>query len=132
MPERDDLLKAYSGKILGVRLYKSDKQELLVDDFMVIDVLDEFLAEVSASECDITPAGKSFLERYFGLERVAQMMAQRKAEFSREMGERSVDDIRRWLADLRPMEVATFIEEARGNLKEGATLRSDLLPPEEV
>jgi hypothetical protein len=57
----------HAKKILGVRSYRSDKNEFSAFDFADIDVLESFLEEVWTGESDITPAGRAFLEKHYGL-----------------------------------------------------------------
>jgi hypothetical protein len=175
----------HAKKILGVRNYRSDKKEFSVFDFADIDVLESFLEEVSTGESDITPAGKSFLEKHYGLNNLSELLHRRgvahrfvhkgdsPAEREKEsnLGWRgritfrdslprrefrfttaslrsrifhvlgpcdalgrfflTLAGIEQWLKNLEPMGTRAFIEEARGNIKPGAKLRADLLPPGE-
>ena len=57
------IIAAFQSKILGVRNYKSDKDEFVFADFIDMRVLADFLTEVFTTESDITPAGKVFLDR---------------------------------------------------------------------
>jgi len=129
-PEREAILKAFAAKILGVRNYKSEKKQFDVADFVQNDTLDLFLNEVLTGESDITPAGKTFIERYYGFARLAIDLAERATliEFAKRAGS---DELYGWLKNIQPMETILFIEQARGRIGPGATLNADLLPPED-
>jgi hypothetical protein len=130
-PNREAILKAFAIKILGVRNYKAEKKEFYVRDLTQNETLDLFLNEVLTGESDITPAGKSFIERYYGFARLATDLAERATLrwFSRERA--TSDKLYTWLKNLEPMKTISFIEQARGRLSAGATLKPDLLPPED-
>jgi hypothetical protein len=121
----------HAEKILGVRNYRSDKNEFSVFDFADIDVLESFLEEVSTGESDITPAGKSFLEKHYGLNNLSELLHRRGIAHRFVYKGDSPAGIEEWLKNLEPMGTRAFIEEARGNIKPGAKLRADLLPPGE-
>ena len=133
-----EIAAAFQNKILGVRLYKSDKKEFVVADFVDIDVLKVFLTEVSTGESDITPAGKMFLDKCYGFEDLAVEIAlDGGCALVRELSTQkeilaTQEEILEWLKSLEPMQTITFIEEARGNIKPGARLRADLLPPDDA
>jgi hypothetical protein len=122
------VLIRYAGKILGVRLYRAAQQEFFAIDFATLDKLEPFIDELLTSESDITPAGKSFLTRFWGLERLVGLLAERRK--LREHDAEDVEWLLDWLSNIEPLAVLTFIEEGRGTIKLGATLRDDLLPPE--
>jgi hypothetical protein len=67
----------YATKVLGIRAEKGDRKEFKLQDFRNVDTLETFLAEVSAGESVITPAGKSFLEAYFGMRTLAELLHKR-------------------------------------------------------
>ena len=121
----------HARKILGVRNYRSDKKEFSVFDFAEIDVLESFLEEVWTGESDITPAGKSFLEKHYGLNNLSELLHSRRSARRFLYKGDSPARIEEWLKNLEPMGTMAFIEEARGNIKPGAKLRADLLPPGE-
>jgi hypothetical protein len=123
---KPELVAAFRGKILGICNYPSDKGEFSVDDFLDLKVLEGFLQEVSTGESDITPAGKAFLERYFGF---AELASELSDAFLTNVGVRG-SELPTWLESLVPMEIMRFVEEARGNIKAGSRLREDLLPPD--
>lgn len=129
--DKENFIESYSNKILGVRNYKSEKKEFYTDDLINIEVLEDFLEEVFNSESDITPAGKSFLEKYYGFDKLTENIIER-GRFSFSSESATFDEIYVWLKELHPMETMTFIEESRGNIKDVATLRPDLLPPENL
>lgn len=129
-PNREAILKAFATKILGVRNYKAEKKEFYVGDFTQSDTLDLFLNEVLTGESDITPAGKAFVERYYGFAKLAMDLAERATLI--EFAERTTsDELHTWLKNLQPMETISFIEQARGRISARATLNADLLPPED-
>ncbi len=130
MSNRKELKACYDSKILGIRNYKSDKKEFNTDDFLDFDTLVDFLWEVDASESDITPAGKSFIENYFGFDELAKELASKGYNLPPEYTETNQQTITTWLKSLDPMRTIAFIEEARGNIQHGAQFREDLLPPE--
>jgi hypothetical protein len=131
MMDKPRLAAAFEGKVLGVRNYRSEKHEFLVTDFLDLRTLQLFLTEVSTGESDITPAGKTFLDRYYGFEAVAFEFSS-KGDFALGSEASTFEEILEWLKALQPMHTVTFIEEARGNLKPGASLRQDFLPPEDI
>jgi hypothetical protein len=130
-PNREVILKAFATKILGVRNYKAEKKNFYVGDLIQNETLDRFLNEVRTGESDITPAGKAFIERYYGYEKLAMDLAERATlrEFGRERA--TSDELHTWLKALEPMKTVSFIEQARGRISAGATLKPDLLPPED-
>jgi hypothetical protein len=129
-PNREAILKAFAIKILGVRNYKAEKRKFDVGDLTQNDTLDLFLNEVLTGESDITPAGKAFIERYYGFEKLATDLAERATlMFGRERA--SSDELYAWLKNLQPMKTISFVEQARGRISAGAILNADLLPPED-
>lgn len=128
--DREKLLESYKPKILAIRNYKSDKDEFFVDDFINLDSLEEILMEVDTGESDLTPAGKKFLEDYYGFEELASLLSVRKKYQSMFRNPMSKEEIKSRLENWVPMEIATFIQQAQGNLSESVKLRDDLLPPE--
>jgi hypothetical protein len=119
---KTDLITQYGGKILAIRNYKHPKREFFIDDFEDITKLDEVLGEIFVCESDITPAGKSFLNDYYGFEALAETL-------SMTGGLDNVLDpakIRIMLEELVPMEISRFIGEARGDLRGDERLREDL------
>lgn len=122
---KTEVVAAFHRKILGIQNYSSVK--FIVDDFMSLDVLEHFLKEVVTGESDITPAGKAFIEQYYGFTELASRLT---SEFRIDSGLSTTGEVRAWLEKLVPMESMRFVEEARGNIKAGATLRNDLLPPD--
>jgi hypothetical protein len=128
-PEKDTLLEAYASKILGIRNYRSAKQEFFVADFLNVEVLEPFLQEVLDCESDMTPAGKSFIEKYYGFENLAERLALRGV-FAPTEGPSPSQEICEWLRDLEPMATIRFIEEGRGRIRPNASVRDDLLPPD--
>lgn len=126
----EQIIQANRPKILAVRNYKSDKEKFVVDDFLVLENLENILVEVANGESDITPAGKSFLEKYYGFENLANILLTRGK--LPEYTEFSADKLRSWLENLEPMETITFIEESRGNIVKGQPLKEDLLPPKDI
>ena len=129
--DKQDIAAAFESKILGIRNYKSDKKEFVVSDLLDTDVLRDFLDEVSTGESDITPAGKVFLNKYFGFKELASRISC-NGNFALREHPATAEEISKWLEELKPMETMTFIEEARGNIQPGAAVRSDLLPPDNI
>lgn len=125
------LLGAYAHKILGIRNYKSMKKEFFVNDFLELQKLEDFLEEVSTGESDITPAGKLFLEKYYGLEKLSTSLV-RRGKFTLYSRPSTFEEFHVWLEELQPMATISFIEKAKGNFRNVATLRSDLLPPDNI
>jgi|SRR6185436_6660303 len=122
-------LAAFAGKILGVRNYRQAKSVFTVSDFADRATLADFLEEVRTCESDITPAGKSFLERYYGFEQAAAVISEgRPAADPLSIQAKAVQ----WLIELEPMATSRFIGEASGKIQPGAALRPELLPPEEI
>jgi hypothetical protein len=109
----------HAKKILGVRNYRSDKKEFCVFDFADIDVLESFLEEVSTGESDITPAGKWFLEKHYGLSNLSELLHKRGIAHRFVYHGDSAAGIEQWLRNLEPMETMAFIEET------GATLNRE-------
>ncbi len=124
---KPELSAAFRGKILGIRNYPSAKCEFSVDDFLDFKVLEDFLQEVSTGESDVTPAGKAFLERFYGFAELASRLSN---TFRKDAGLSTAEEVQAWLESLVPMEIIRFIEGARGNVKAGSRLREDLLPPD--
>lgn len=123
---------AFEKKILGIRNYAHEKGEFFVPDFLNVEELDYFLGEVTTGESDISPAGKVFLEKYYGLEQLAKRLFEKKGMFHGEGYFKSEAEMVSWFKEVVPMEAMTFIETARGNIEEGDTLREDLLPPKNI
>lgn len=127
--EKQKLIGTYKPKILGIRNYKHSKKEFFMEDFLNLKSLDGFLEEVGTGECDITPAGKAFLEKYYGLGELANLLANEiPTEDNRA---KYKEDITRVLKYLEPMQTMSFVEQARGNISKDFTFREDLLPPKE-
>ena len=117
-------------KILGVRNYKSDKNEFYTYDFLRFDVLHDFLWEVDTGESDITPAGLSFIEKYFGFEELVKSFVAKGDRLPPDSDDHSEPSQLAWLKSLEPMQTITFIEQARGNIQQGASLNKRLMPPD--
>jgi hypothetical protein len=128
---KKEVATAFEGKILGIRNYKSDQQVFMVHDFQDIRMLRNILDEIFTGESDITPAGKVFLEKYHGFKELSDKISS-DGEFALEGHQATSEEILRWLEELIPMEIISFIEEARGNIQPGTALRSDLLPPDKI
>jgi hypothetical protein len=124
---KPELSAAFRVKILGIRNYPSNKGEFSVDDFLDLKILEDFLQEVLAGESDITPAGKAFLERYYGFAELASRLSN---TFREDAGLSTAEEVQTTLEGLVPMETMRFVEEARSNIKAGVRLREDLLPPD--
>jgi hypothetical protein len=125
------VVAAFGSKILGVRNYKSEKKEFLVGDFCEPAILKKFLLEVSTGESDMTPAGKAFLDKYYGFEALALEIA-KPGDFALDRRPSTSKEILEWLYGIEPMRTISFIEEARGNIKPETRLRADLLPPDDL
>lgn len=126
-----EITEAYKSKILAIRNYKSDKKEFLVDDFTDIGVLEKILEEIDTGESDITPAGKSFLEEYFGFDKLASILLERKI-FLTSPNPSSLRGLVSWFETLEPMNTITFIEKSKDNISDEQSLREDLLPPKGI
>ncbi len=129
MNNAEQLKELFKNKILGIRNYKSDKKEFSADDFTDFKILVDFLWEVDTGESDITPAGQSFMEKYFGFDELAKMLVSKGYNLPPENTETNEQSVSAWLKSLEPMQTISFIEQARGNIQNGAALREDLLPP---
>lgn len=126
---KEKIIAAFEKKILGIRNYVHEKSEFFVPDFLDIAELDYFLGEVTTGESDISPAGKVFLEKYYGFEQIAKQLFEKKGAFYSEGCFKSEAEMINWFKEVVPMEAMTFIETARGNIDGESTLREDLLPP---
>lgn len=125
--DKQKIIESYKVKILGIRNYKHPKNEFFLDDFLKLKILDDFLAEVDSGESDITPAGKAFLETYYGMDQLVLLLTDSiPTESNRNHYKEYIAKVLKYLS---PMETKTFIEKARGNIGENFTLREDLLPP---
>ena len=111
----ENINQNYTNKILAIRNYNSDKKEFGVADFQDLTQLKKIISEILTGESDITPAGKMFLQTYYGFDKLSNMF---NSEFSKE-----------WLEGIVPMETIAFIEECRGNNVSNNNLREVLLPP---
>src|SRR4051812_31251257 len=128
--DKEQLIEAYKAKILGIRNYKSDKKELIVADLIDQKMLAEFVVEVLTGGSDFTPAGKVFLEKFYGFKELAASLLD-NVDFNKTHSHVSQSELEEWLKGLNPMEVITFIEESKGTIKEGVSVRDDLLPPKD-
>lgn len=127
---KEQIKDRYTEKILAVRNYASEQRVFGVQDFVNTTTLETVLEEVSDGESDITPAGKAFLDQYFGIENVAQMMLERG--FLDKSTADSVPLVAEWLRALEPMEVVSFVERARSEdvlQGESIVLQEKFLPP---
>lgn len=106
---KDELVVSYENKILAVRNYKSDKQEFTTEDFIELKILGIILDEIDAGESDITPAGKLFIEQYYGFSNLANLMVSQNI-LAEAVGDLSVDELALWLERLEPMETNKFIK----------------------
>lgn len=127
----EDFVRAYTNKILGVRNYASDKKEFNVCDFIDLEILAKFLDEVDTSESDISPAGKSFIKKYYGFSNLARLLVGQKL-LNEAIADYSIDELTHWLENLEPMQAITFIEKSRGNIFDNQLLKEEWLPPLEV
>lgn len=127
---KEHIYQLYKNKILAIRNYKSDKKHFTVDDFIDLNILGKVLDEVDTGESDITPAGKSFIEKYYGFEGLAKILFKQNV-LTEAIKELSFEELISWLGSLEPMSTINFIETARGNVKKGQALRKDLLPPDD-
>lgn len=127
---KESLINLFKNKILGVRNYKSNKEVFLVSDFLDEKTLDMFLDEVYSGESDLSPAGKCFIENYFGFKNLATSVSNRNPSFLSERSPNNIVMIENWLKDLLPMQISKFVGEARGELEKDAKLRDELLPPD--
>lgn len=128
MENKAQILRQYQGKVLGVRNYRSDKQEFKISDLTDPEILVEFIVETFTGESDITPAGKAFLEEYYDFKELAATLHENH-KFLKTHGHVPLNELQGRLASLIPMETSRFVEEVKGTIQEGATLREDLLPP---
>jgi len=121
----------YRPKILAIRLYHHKKHEFFVDDFINLEELDYLLSEVSCGESDLTPAGKAFINEYYGFTQLSSKIFDLKdSKLLREDASlKTSEDVEKWLIQIEPMDTLTFIEHARGNIDKDSKLRDDLMPP---
>ena len=131
MLTRQEIAKAYENKILGIRNYKSSKKEFSLSDLTNPPILGDFIVETLTGESDITPAGKSFLEKYYGFKNLAADLLKNEI-FKKTHSHVPPEELQKWLEGLVPMEITRFVEESKGTITENATVRSDLLPPENL
>ncbi len=125
-----DLIKLYKNKILAVRNYKSDKKEFTTDDFIELKTLGSILDEIDTGESDITPAGKSFIAKYYGFNNLAKLFVSENV-LTESIADFSSDKLGLWLEGLEPMETIRFIEESRGTINSGQPVKEELLPPKD-
>ena len=119
--EKKDAERLFNEKILAVRHYASNKREFLVEDFLNPTVLLDIMDEVQTGESDITPAGKKFLEIYYSDEELKELLNSLD------------DDAANWVHTLVPMEMGTFIAQAKGQISTDdnePALNPKLLPPD--
>lgn len=134
-PEKEKCLKVYKSKILAVRNYESTKDYFVADDFINENMLVEIIDEISTGESDITPAGKSFIEDYYGFENIAKMF--NDADISlfipkETLRKGKVAAYTWWFKNIEPMELAIFIAQSQGlEASKGTPLKEEFLPPED-
>lgn len=129
--QKERVYQLYKNKILAVRNYQSDKKHFTVDDFTDMKSLGIVLDEVDTGESDITPAGKSFIEKYYGFAGLAKILVTQNV-LTEAIKDLSFQELILWLKSLEPMFTINFIETVRGNVKKGQKLREDLLPPKDL
>lgn len=127
--DKEQLRDAYKGKILAVRNYADDQQEFFVVDFEDKDQLDKVLGEVATGESDITPAGKDFLDTFYGFDALAAALFAKRGFMRAELGAQTPEGIAMWLREIEPMAARSLIENASGMIDSEEPLRDDLLPP---
>jgi hypothetical protein len=129
--QKEHVYQLYKDKILAIRNYQSDKIHFNVADFINLKILGRVLDEVDTGESDITPAGKSFIEKYYGFTGLAKILVKQNV-LTEAIKDLSFEELISWLESLNPMFTINFIETARGNVKKGQKLREDLLPPKDL
>ena len=92
MSNKEDTIKNFEGKILGVCNYKKDGQSY-VDDFVDKKKLLDFIWELESGESTLTKTGYVFLEEYYGLSELAKMILQENPNFP----EKTEEEIVGWL-----------------------------------
>jgi hypothetical protein len=110
-----------------VRNYRAEKSHFLPDDFTDMESLQDIFEEISNGEADLTPAGKAFLEQYYGLTALAQDLHAQGWWINKP--NMTTQEIEAWLKDIVPMEISNFISDARGYPPEGKGLPDSFLPP---
>lgn len=128
--QKEHVYQLYKNKIFAIRNYESDKKHFTVADFIDLKLLGKVLDEVDTGESDITPAGKAFIEKYYGFAGLAKLLVVQNV-LTEAIKDLSYEELISWLESLEPMFTINFIETARGNVKKGQSLGEDLLPPED-
>lgn len=126
---KNKIKEKYKDKILGVRLYPHEKSEFYLSDFLSLDLICPVMGEFYTCESDITPAGKAFIEEYYGFSNLASLLID-KGKLKESISEYNVEELTNWLVNLIPMESLRFINESRGTIAPGQSLNERLNPPD--
>jgi DNA-directed RNA polymerase specialized sigma54-like protein len=122
-------LQQYKEKILGIRNYQSKKNQFFVDDFTDLKRLELILLEILIGESDITPAGKKFLHTYYIISDLVEYLFKSEV-FKNSYNFSSKEEITNWIENMVPMEINSFIVEARtGITPQIKNINKNLLPP---
>ncbi len=92
MDKKEDIIKFFEGKILGVCNYKKDGQSY-VADFVDKKKLLDFIWELESGESTLTKTGYAFFEEYYGLDELAKIILQENPNFP----EKTEKEILDWL-----------------------------------
>lgn len=80
MNKKEEIIKNFDGKVLGVCNYKKDGQSY-VDDFLDHNKLLDFLYELESGESTLTKTGFNFLEQYYSLDDIAEMLLSKDPDY---------------------------------------------------
>ncbi|PWB38764.1 MAG: hypothetical protein C3F02_02540 [Parcubacteria group bacterium] len=90
MNDKDNIIKSFEGKILGVCNYKKDGQSY-VSDFLDKKKLLDFIWELESGESTLTKTGYMFLEKYYGLDSLAKIILKENPNFPKKIEKEIID-----------------------------------------
>jgi hypothetical protein len=112
--QKSQLEEKYSNKVLGIRLYNSEKNKFYIADFLDISLLSSFIDELYCCESDITQDGIKFLEENYGFSNLANILLTNN-KLKEDIKNYSEADLTNWLRTQKPLITSDFINKSKAN-----------------
>lgn len=97
MIKKEKIIGKYKGKLLGVCNYREKGGDFYVADFLDRTSLIDFLYELESHESTLTEFGYSFLEEYYGFDKIADMLLEENPDYPFN----NKEDLIKWLRSAR-------------------------------
>lgn len=91
------IVETYRGKTLGQTDYTGHDYKFTVDDFTDVSRLRQFLYDLDTFEVSLTPEGLQFLDEYYGLDAVVEMILKENRENHDQFKFKKREEILSWL-----------------------------------